>query len=106
MNTIKYVCVKNGLITNIIVFDDPVDVQLVEQVKNALLLDVLIPFAIGASIGGTYDGEHFWGVQPYPSWVRNQETHNYEPPTLYPTDDKRYKWNEDTLSWIELEIQL
>ena len=84
MNTINYACVKNGLVTNIIVFDEPVDTQLVEQVKNGLLLDFLIPEDIGAHVGGTYDGENFWGMQPYPSWVLNQETHLYDSPTPMP----------------------
>ena len=102
MNIINYACVKNKLVTNILVFEEPVDTRLVEQVKNEFLLDDVIPSTIGACIGGTYDGEHFWAVQPYPSWVKNQDTHGYDAPTSYPTDDKHYTWNEATTSWVEI----
>jgi len=37
----------------------------------------------------------------YPSWVGNEETMTWSPPTAYPTDNKRYNWDEPTLSWFE-----
>ena len=105
MNTVRYALIKDGIVTNIIVFEEPVDTQLVEQIKNEFLLDAVIPATTGASIGGTYDGEHFWGVQRYPSWVRNQDSHGYEAPTPYPEFDienpKLYTWDEATTSWVE-----
>jgi hypothetical protein len=36
-------------------------------------------------------------TQPYDSWTWDGEKWN--PPVPYPTDDKLYSWNEETLSW-------
>ena len=56
-----------------------------------------------AGMGFIYDSQNdvFYAPQPYPSWTLNQSTWLWESPTPYPTDDKRYTWNEETLSWIE-----
>ena len=102
MSLMRYAFIKDGIVTNLVVFEEPVDTQLVEHVKNEFLLDAVIPATTGASIGGTYDGEHFWAVQRYPSWVRNQNSHGYNPPVPMPTDDKMYQWDEATTSWVEI----
>ena len=41
----------------------------------------------------------------YVSWVFNEETCSFDPPTPKPEDfeDQVYVWNEETLSWIILE---
>lgn len=106
MNTINYACVKNGLVTDIIVFEDPNN-EIIMHFKDTLLLDFLVPADIGAQTGGTYDGENFWEMQPYPSWILNQETHRYDSPTPIPTLDinnlKYYYWDEETISWMEIQ---
>ncbi len=58
-----------------------------------------------ATVGGTYDREHdvFYAPQPYPSWILNQTTWLWEPPTARPQDDKKYRWNESTQSWDSVE---
>jgi hypothetical protein len=57
-----------------------------------------------AGIGYTYDviRDAFIPPKPYNSWLLNENTCLWEPPVPYPTDDKNYKWNEETLSWIEV----
>jgi len=40
--------------------------------------------------------------KPFPSWVGNAETMTWNAPTPYPTDDKRYTWDESTTSWVEV----
>lgn len=59
-----------------------------------------------AGIGFTYDPilDAFYAQQPYPSWILNTDTCLWEAPIPYPTDDKPYAWNEDTLSWDEIVI--
>jgi hypothetical protein len=54
-----------------------------------------------ASIGDTYDStrDAFIPSQPYNSWTLNEDTYQWDAPIPYPTDDKRYNWNEDTASW-------
>jgi hypothetical protein len=54
----------------------------------------------------TYDPvrDAFIAPQPYPSWVLNETTCQWEAPVPYPTDGKAYYWDEATLNWIELPI--
>jgi hypothetical protein len=60
-----------------------------------------------AGIGYTYDEvrDAFYAPQPYPSWTLNEDTCYWESPVPYPTDDKRYTWNEDNQEWTEVETQ-
>ena len=57
-----------------------------------------------ASIDYTYDSvrDAFIAPKPFGSWVLDEETCIWEAPVAYPTDDKRYRWNEETLSWVEI----
>jgi hypothetical protein len=57
-----------------------------------------------AGIGYTYDEvrDAFYAPQPYPSWTLNEDTCYWESPVPYPTDDKRYTWNEDNQNWEEV----
>jgi hypothetical protein len=56
-----------------------------------------------ASIGDTWDkvNEVFISPQPFPSWTLDTDF-TWQPPTLYPTDDLMYSWDEDTTSWVEI----
>ena len=57
-----------------------------------------------AGIGYTYDPvlDAFIPPKPYPSWLLNTTTCQWEPPVPYPTDGKNYVWDEATLSWVEV----
>jgi hypothetical protein len=57
-----------------------------------------------AGIGYTYDAaiDAFVPPQPYPSWVLNTNTAQWEAPVPYPTDGKNYTWDEATQSWVEV----
>jgi len=57
-----------------------------------------------AGIGFTYDAvlDAFIAPKPYPSWLLNTETCQWQAPIPYPTDGKRYYWNEDTQQWVEI----
>lgn len=59
-----------------------------------------------AGIGYTYDTERdaFYAPKPFPSWILNEDSCIWESPTPMPTDDKIYQWDEETLSWIEVNI--
>lgn len=56
-----------------------------------------------AGIGFTYDLDRdaFIPPQPYPSWILDEDTCLWNSPVEYPSDDKIYVWNEDTLNWVE-----
>ena len=57
-----------------------------------------------ASVGFVYDttNDVFYEPQPFPSWTLNNSTWLWEAPTPYPTDDKKYVWDEATTSWKEV----
>lgn len=57
-----------------------------------------------AGIGYTYDWQRdaFIPPKPFNSWVLNEETCLWDAPTPMPTDGKFYVWNEQTLSWEEV----
>jgi hypothetical protein len=56
-----------------------------------------------AGIGYTFDGVGFAAPKPFESWTLNKDTYLWEAPTSMPTDGGPYKWDEDTLSWVELD---
>lgn len=58
-----------------------------------------------AGIGYLYDAakDAFIPPQPYPSWVLNEFSCLWDAPVPYPTDGKRYAWDEATQSWIEYD---
>jgi hypothetical protein len=57
-----------------------------------------------AGIGFIYDRQNdvFYAPQPFPSWTLNQSTWLWNAPVAMPTDDKKYKWDESTTSWVEV----
>jgi len=57
-----------------------------------------------AGIGYTYDEERdaFVPPKPYPSWILDEDTCQWEPPTVYPDNDLIYSWDEDSTSWVEV----
>ena len=59
-----------------------------------------------AGVGYTYDSERDAFIPPkiYNSWELNEETCLWEAPTTMPTDGKIYSWNEETVSWDEVDI--
>jgi hypothetical protein len=64
-----------------------------------------------AGIGYTYnaDLDAFVPPKPFASWVLNEETAQWKAPVDMPEDagtgepPKRYQWDEDTTSWVEIE---
>ena len=56
-----------------------------------------------AGIGYTFDAgrDAFIAPQPFPSWVLNEQTCQWEAPIPMPTDGKMYSWDEDAKAWVE-----
>lgn len=56
-----------------------------------------------AHVGGTYDRNRdaFIAPRPFPSWVLDEATCLWQPPTPMPTDGF-YKWDEATASWLKV----
>ena len=55
-----------------------------------------------AGVGFIYDKDNdvFYPPQPFTSWTLNKSTWLWEAPVAMPTDGKRYKWDENSQSWI------
>jgi hypothetical protein len=57
-----------------------------------------------AGIGYFYDEEKdaFIPPKPYPSWILNEETCQYECPIPYPDKENIYFWNEELQQWEKI----
>ena len=60
-----------------------------------------------AGIGYSYDPQRdaFIPPKPFNSWVLNESSCLWDPPTPMPTDGKMYRWDEDTTAWVEIPAQ-
>jgi len=59
-----------------------------------------------AGIGFTYDPilDAFIAPKPYPSWLLNTNTCQWQAPTPYPSDGNVYTWDEATQSWVKVNV--
>lgn len=117
-----FALVEDGIVMNVIVaekhviesgiYGDPLDwVQTSYNTKGGVHYDSKTKQPDGgiplrknyAVIGGLYDKERdaFYEVQPYPSWILNEETCIWEAPLPYPDvpNTKIYLWDEANLEW-------
>jgi hypothetical protein len=60
-----------------------------------------------AGIGFTYDEDRdaFIAPKPYPSWILNEGTCQWEAPIPYPTDGILYQWDEEAGDWVAIVFQ-
>ena len=105
-----YAKIENGIVTQVIVAEaDVVAARPGQWVQtsyntreNKHLLGGTPLRGNYAGVGFIYDAESdvFYPPQPFPSWTLDTATWTWTPPTAYPTDDKLYIWDEESLSWI------
>lgn len=99
---------EDNLVVNTAAFDDDATDELIKIVCNANNGIKYYDQAIygNTAIGGDFYNNKLWLPQPYPSWVRNEELNEWEPPIPYPTieegSDEVYIWDENTTSWLLL----
>jgi len=57
-----------------------------------------------AGIGFTYSAEldAFIPPKPFPSWLLDTNTCQWQAPVPFPDDKKPYTWDEATQSWVEI----
>jgi hypothetical protein len=110
--------IENGIVTQVIVaeadfFDTFVDTTPGDWVQTSYNTYKGVHNSGGtalrknfASIGHIYDFERdaFYAPQPFPSWVLNETTCQWEAPVAYPDadSDERYEWNEENQTWDEI----
>ena len=63
-----------------------------------------------AGIGYTFEpvanpNGAFIPPKPYPSWLLNTNTFQWQAPVPYPNDGKDYYWDEATQSWVLSPVQ-
>jgi hypothetical protein len=110
-----YALIEDGVVTNVIVAEqDFIDTQSGTWVQTSYNTQAGVHTLGGtplrknyAGIGYVYDAERdaFYAPEPYPSWSLNEDTCLWDCPVAYPSDaseEKRYTWDESTLSWIEV----
>lgn len=58
-----------------------------------------------AGVGYTYDEDRDAFIAPkvFESWILNEETCCWEPPSDFPLDGKMYTWNEEQRKWLGAE---
>jgi hypothetical protein len=101
MSNTDYAFIKDGIVINTVVIEDPSE-ELFDQCKNTFNLDHVIKTTEKAVIGSSWNGLTFILPQPHPSWILNEQE-DWEAPTPMPTDGGRYQWVEDDLNWQLLE---
>lgn len=108
-----YAKIENGIVTQVIVADGP---DWCEQNLGGTWVQTSYNTHGGvndreggealrknyAGIGYLFDGVGFYAPQPYPSWIKDEETYLWNAPVAYPTDGKRYFWSENDLTWKEV----
>ena len=112
-----YAKIENNIVTQIIVaeqefFDTFIDTSPGEWIQTSYNTHGGVHSLDGtplrknyAGIGFSYDRtlDAFIPPKPYPSWILNKETCLWNAPVEYPEDGKMYRWNEETVNWIEVE---
>lgn len=110
-----YAKVENGIVTQVIVADGP-DwceknlggewVQTSYNTFGGVHANGKFPIHKNyAGIGHHFDGVGFYTPQPYDSWTLDKESYLWKAPTEVPTEGGPYKWDEDSLSWIEIPTE-
>lgn len=96
-------------VINVSVFDsENPDTSLLEDIKNIYnATDYKSCTVYGeAYINGFFINNRFILPKPYPSWILNDLTYEWEAPIPYPQiedgSDEFYTWDEQSLSWLLL----
>ena len=60
-----------------------------------------------AGISFTYDAlrDAFIPPQPFSSWILDESTCQWQPPTPMPVDDNAYRWSEEEKNWIVISVE-
>ncbi len=84
--------IQDGLVVNI---EAATDEWVAEQNDEFLFIET----TSGVSVGAQWNGEKFILIQPFPSWVLDNNN-DWQPPTPQPNED--CYWDEESLSWVSI----
>jgi len=103
--------IENNVVVNVLVGDDSFPDRGESFIKalGGMWLETVTDKSLRknyASIGYTYDStrDAFIPPKPFESWVLNEDTCQWTPPTPRPTDGKIYEWDEPTKAWVEQKV--
>ena len=92
----NFALIENNIVVNTIVAESK---EIAEGVSGKTCIEYFDENP--AEPGSTYVGGIFTPVQPYPSWIL--EDNSWKPPVEKPLSDPNnpvnYFWNEETTSW-------
>jgi hypothetical protein len=98
-----YAKVQDGIVTQVIVAEPDFFERFIDsspgewiETSNSLRKNY-------AGKGYSYDTEldAFIPPKPYPSWILNEVSCNWESPVPMPADNKHYIWDEESQAWLE-----
>ena len=94
---------NNNKVINVIQAEDE---EFIKTLGNSYIETFESETVVGARAkkGYTYDASKkaFFPPKPYPSWVFDEKTNLYQAPVTYPTDSKKYEWDETSKNWNEV----
>lgn len=101
--TIKqYAFIKGSDVVNTALFDDPSE-ELLSQFKEEHDIDLII-LTDGVNgeceVGGTYEEEIFFPIQPYSGWIKDFKRKMWMPPIPYPEDGQHWVWDYNDNKWL------
>ena len=103
-----YAKIIDGVVSDTIFFTDRYDSEIIYREFGGIWLRCNETGTLRKNFpinGFSYDRtlDAFIPPKPYPSWILDEETCLWNAPVAYPEDDKMYRWNEETVNWIEVE---
>jgi hypothetical protein len=95
---------ESNTVVNISVFNsESHDTELIEQVRqtNGWKQAICCCTFGQTSIGSTWNGNEFIPEQPYPSWIFDTSSKQWQAPVVKPTEGM-YIWDEEIKDWKDL----
>tara|TARA_R110000851_G_C12687620_1_gene524565 strand:- start:170 stop:508 length:339 start_codon:yes stop_codon:yes gene_type:complete len=105
-----YAKIENGLVTEVLVSSyENIELLSGEWIRTSYNMSGgvhsrgLAPLRYNfASVGMVYDSarDAFYTQKPHQSWIFDEVSCTWTPPTEMPSDGNIYRWSESTTSWL------
>jgi hypothetical protein len=103
--------IENGIVTNVVVVDNAHEANGQEYLNGLGLEGTWVQTSYSArfgkkfaAIGDTFvaSTNQFKPAKPFASWKWNADEWTWQAPKQRPADNKLYRWNEESLEWVEI----